>query len=135
MRSYWVATAGALSLALTLVHVIGGGADVHGPILDSALDETLKGFVSVVWHMITACMLLSSAMLLTAACCPSKRSILTLIVIVQYGLFTMIFLFYGVVRFGSVFVMPPWIGFAIITALATIGLWNDKGRVRTKVKS
>lgn len=127
MMSYWIATAGFLSLVLTLVHVIGGGVDVHVPILQSGLSDVLKGYVSVIWHAITATMLMGSVLLLIAAWLPSLRRTLTLIVIIHYGLFTALFVFYGAIRFQSVFVMPPWIGFLIITLVALVGLCKENG--------
>lgn len=120
--SYWVLAAGCLSLAFVLAHVLGGGADVHLPMLASPLSDVLKGYVSVIWHSVTASMLLCSGLLFTAAWRPSLRMALTLVVVIHYGLFAALFLFYGIVRFQSVFVMPQWIGFLLILFIALIGL-------------
>lgn len=123
--SYWLAIAGVLSFAFTLAHIIGGGGEVYSPILESELFDVLKGYVSVIWHGITATMLLCSVLLMIAAWRPSLRVSMTLTVVIHYALFVALFLFYGAVRFQSVFVMPQWIGFAIISSVALAGLWKS----------
>jgi hypothetical protein len=125
MRNNWIAAAGLLSLGLTAIHVVAGGHDVHLPILDSSLSPTLKGFVSVVWHGVTAMLAICTGMLFVAAQDGANRSLLTRLVIGQYMAFVALFLFYGVVRFGSILIMPPWIGFGLISVVAGIGLWAD----------
>lgn len=126
MTNKIIATAGMLSLALTAIHIFGGGADVHAPLLDSNASAVLKGFISVIWHGVTANLLLCSAMLFVAAVYPLHRKMLTWIVIANYVAFAGLFLFYGVTRLGSVLLMLPWIGFAIIVAVAAAGLCMDR---------
>jgi hypothetical protein len=128
MTNKIIATAGTLSLVLTAIHVIGGGADVHVPLLESDASDVLKGFVSVIWHGVTASLLMCSAMLLIAARHRFYRVMLTGLVISNYLAFTGLFLFYGITRLGSVLLMPPWIGFAIIAVVAAVGLSMDKSR-------
>lgn len=121
-----IATAGVLSLLLTAVHVFGGGADVHGPILASELDSVLKGFSSVVWHAVTANLLLCGFMLLYASYNGSVETPFTLIVIAHFMAYAGLFIFYGLSRFGSLFVMMPWIAFLFISAVAMIGIKRGK---------
>ncbi|MGH1540329.1 MAG: hypothetical protein ACRBHB_07895 [Arenicella sp.] len=130
--SYWLVIAGVLSFGFTIAHITGGGDLVHSPILESELSDELKGFVSVIWHGITASMLLCSCLLLISAWRSLHRMVLSLIVAVNYSLFTAIFLFYGVVRFQSVMVMPQWIGFTGIVLVVLMGLWAEKSTI-TKV--
>lgn len=122
MTNKLIATAGVLSFGLTAVHIFGGGADVHVPILESGLSDLLKGYVSVVWHGVTAALIINSILLLIAARRPAVQQLLTSIVIVHYMAFVVLFLFYGITRLGSVILMPPWIGFLIIVAVAALGL-------------
>jgi hypothetical protein len=117
-----IATAGVLSLFLTALHVFGGGADVHGPILASKLDIVLKVFSSVVWHAVTANLLLCSLMLLYASYNKAIQTPFTLIVIAHYLAYAGLFIFYGLSRFDTLFVMMPWIAFLFISAIATIGI-------------
>lgn len=125
-----IATAGILSLALTAIHVIGGGTDVHLPLLESDASDVLKGFVSVVWHGVTVNMFICSVMLLIAAKIPKYRTVMTGLVIANYLAFTGLFLFYGITRLGTVFLMVPWIGFFIIVIVATVGLLPGTSRLK-----
>lgn len=118
--------AAALSLALTAVHVFGGGADVHAPLLQSDASAVNKGFVSVIWHAVTTNMLICTGALFVAAQAPRWRGVLVGIVLCQYGAFIALFLGYGLIRFSSVLVMPPWIGFAVICGVALLGLRPDR---------
>jgi hypothetical protein len=126
MTNKVIATASALSLALTAAHIFGGGGDVHVPLLASDASDVLKGFVSVIWHGVTANLLICSLMLLIAARNQSYRMMLTGLVIANYLAFTGLFLFYGITRLGSVFLMVPWISFATIVSVAAVGLWVDR---------
>lgn len=128
MPNKMLTTAGVLSLALTAIHIIGGGADVHIPLLESNASDVVKGFASVIWHAVTAALLICSVMLLMAANNEKHRIMLTGLVIVHYLAFVGLFLFYGISRFGTVFLMPPWIGFLVIVVVASIGLSVDKSR-------
>ena len=85
----------------------------------------VKGFASVVWHGISVSLFISSVMLLIAARSRSHAHILTWIVIVYYIAFAGLFLFYGFMRFGTVMLMPPWIGFLIIVLMAGAGLYRE----------
>lgn len=122
MTNKLIATAGVLSLGITAVHVVGGGADVHDPILASTLSPLLKGFVSVVWHGVTANLFICSVMLFIASQHTKYCTLLTSLVIANHLSFTALFLFYGIVRLQSVWLMPPWIGFAAIVLVAVLGL-------------
>jgi len=106
--------AAGLSLVLTAVHVFGGGADVHSPILDSDLDPVLKGYVSVVWHGVTANLVICTALLFLAARTVAGRGAFVAIVAAHYTAYVGLFVTYGALRFGSVLVMPPWGLFAVI---------------------
>lgn len=121
-----IATAGVLSLILTAIHVFGGGADVHGPILASELDNVLKGFSSVVWHAVTANLLLCGFMLLYASYNKVVEKPFTLIVIAHFLAYAGLFMFYGLSRFDTLFVMMPWVAFLFISAVATIGISRDR---------
>ena len=126
MTNKGIATASARSLDVTDAHILGGGGDVHVTLLASDASDVLKGFVSVIWHGVTANLLICSLMLLIAARNQSYRMMLTGLVIANYLAFTGLFLFYGITRLGSVFLMVPWISFAIIVSVAAVGLWVDR---------
>jgi hypothetical protein len=135
MMNKAVALAGLLSLILTVIHIVGGGADVHEPILASELDNILKGYSSVIWHGVTANLFLCSAILFYASISKPNLPTLTSIVIVQYLAYAVIFIFYGTTRFGSIMIMPQWIAFLIIPAIATFGIYlshSASGQAPTK---
>lgn len=119
-------TAGVVSIGLTALHVFGGGLEVHMPLLESNASDVIKGFASVVWHSVTAALFLCSVLLFIAAQNRSLRRPFTAIVMIYYLSFATLFLFYGVVRLGSVFVMLPWIVFLLVVLIAAVGLWFDK---------
>lgn len=122
MTNKTLLVAGVLSLGLTAVHVFGGGPDVHVPLLESEIPDVLKGIVSVIWHAVTANLLLCSIMLFMAAQRANSRALLTGLVVAQYSAYVGLFLFYGLTRLGSVLLMPPWIGFLVIIGVALFGL-------------
>ena len=124
-----IATAGILSAILTAIHIFGGGADVHAPILASELDPLMKGYSSVLWHGITASLALCSAILLLAAKRERERELLTWIVILQFAAFAAIFAFYGITRFGTLFLMPQWIAFLIIIGVSLGGIYMHRKQV------
>ncbi len=123
MTNKLIAAAGVLSLFLGAVHVFGGGPDVHDPLLSADITPLLKGYVSVIWHAVTAAIFLCSGLLLVAARRRDVSGLLAGIVIVYYAAFAGLFLFYGITRLGSVFLMPQWTAFLIIAVLAAVGLF------------
>jgi len=124
--SYWISAAGVLSLVFVMFHIFGGGSGVHEPLLNSAQSVELKGYVSVIWHGVTASMLLCAALFLIAARNLRLRKALTLVAVVQFAAFAALFIFYGLTRMGSVLVMPQWIGFLLIAGVALVGLYVDQ---------
>ncbi len=134
MGKYLIGLAGVLSVGIAFVHVIGGGLDVHSPILSSDLSDLLKGYVSVLWHGVTSAIILGSVLLLIAAWHQPVRVTLTLIVIAQYAAFAGVFIYYGILRFQSVVEMPPWIGFCVIISTAMVGLWVDNRDMKRSMK-
>ena len=125
-----IATAGILSAILTAIHIFGGGADVHAPILSSQLDPLLKGYSSVLWHGITASLAICSVILLLAAKRQNERELLTWIVIAQFVAFALIFAFYGITRFGTLFLMPQWIAFLIIIGVSLGGIYTHRKQAK-----
>ncbi len=117
-----IALAGALSLALTAIHVFGGGNDVHVPLLQTNASDVLKGFTSVIWHAVTANMLICTGMLFIAAKNKHQSALLAGLVIANYLSYVGLFVFYGITRFSSLFVMVPWIGFLIISVVTMLGI-------------
>lgn len=135
MTNKWIATTAVLSFGLTGVHVIGGGADVHAPLLTSDLSVLLKGYASVLWHAATANLLICSIMLAVACRDVTQHKMLISFVNLQFLAFAGLFLFYGETRLGSVFVMPQWIAFLGLVALALAGLRAERRATTARVRA
>lgn len=119
---YWMLAAAGLSAVLLLAHVIGGGRDVHVPMLESELGTLLKAYVSIIWHAATALLAIGSVALLWAAL--GKGDGMAIAILMQYLAVAGLFLFYGVSRLKSIWVMPQWTAFLLISALGGVGLWS-----------
>ena len=120
--NYWLLAAGIAALATFGIHVFMGGPAIEGPMLASALDPALKSVWSVVWHMVSAVLLLSAIAFSWAAARPAVSLQIATFPLAASVSFIGIFLFYGVLRHQSVTVMPQWILFLVISVLAGIGL-------------
>lgn len=53
---------GSFTLALTVVHMVGGGRSVLRPMLGAQFDPVARATMHVVWHAITAQLLMSGAL-------------------------------------------------------------------------
>lgn len=121
-----LAIAALLTLGLNGVHIFAGGADVHAPLLQSDASEVNKGFVSVLWHAVTANLSICAGMLAIAAFNPKWAMPLSISVLAQFVAMTVLFLGYGMARFGTVMLMPPWIGFVVLSFVVTLGLFTQR---------
>jgi len=120
--NYWILAATALSALLLVAHVFGGGKEVHVPMLESGLNRLLKAYTSVIWHAITAILAIGTGALLWAAL--GRGSGMALVIALQYLAFVGLFLAYGISRLKSVWVMPQWTAFLLISTLTGVGLWS-----------
>lgn len=130
----WIASAGAFSTATIFLHIIGGGADVHVPILEGDLSVILKAYVSVLWHAVTVILVINSAALLVAAAQESTRRTIVWLVVGQYFGYAGLFIFYGLERLGTILLMPQWVFFLGISGLALMGLRSTSRPNDTKVE-
>lgn len=118
----WLAGAGGLAGMITLAHIIGGGVDVHRPLLESQADAELGAYISVLWHGVTAALLLMTVALGVATFAPQHRPALAWVGIALSGAFAMMFIGYGLQRLESVMIMPQWTVFLLIALLAIVGI-------------
>jgi len=117
-----VLSAGMLSVLTLFAHVFAGGPEIHVPVLESDLPLELKAIFSVVWHAVTAVLVINSAALFLAAGSKSIEKILVLFVSSQYLVFAALFVFYGITHLGTLLPMPQWSVFLLMPALALAGL-------------
>ncbi len=122
--NYWILSAAGLSTLVLLAHVIGGGQDVHRPILNSELNDELKAYSSIIWHSATALLAIGSLSLLWAGMGNHYADGMAFVILLQYIAFAGLFIFYGITRLDSVWIMPQWTAFILIPALGGIGLWR-----------
>lgn len=120
-RNRPLALSGILALFYCGVHVFAGGPEIHGPAIASDLEPLVKGVFSVVWHGITAMMLLSALALLWLSGNENQKA-LGWLVVFQFFAMAALFVFYGISRFGDLTTMPQWTGFLVIGAVAAWGL-------------
>lgn len=123
MNRWMLAAAGALLLT-TWVHVYLGGPEIHHVIQVSDLPPDLRALSAVLWHAVTIALLVFAAGCIWLARTPNPALVL-LIGAIQVG-YAGLFLFYGVTRLGTLWVMPQWIIFLLVPALMVIGLRRDR---------
>lgn len=118
MNRYLLAAA-IMSFLTMLVHVFLGGPEVLDPGLASPLDDVWKGVFVVVWHAVSAILLINAVALGFAARGQGAKPV-ALLVAAQYLAFTALFLFYGATMLGTLWPMPQWI---IFIAISAVILW------------
>ena len=118
MNRYLLAAA-IMSFLTMLVHVFLGGPEVLDPGLASPLDDVWKAVFIVIWHAVTAVLLINAIALAIAARAAGAMPV-ALLVAAQYLAFTALFLFYGATMLGTLWPMPQWI---IFIAIAAVILW------------
>jgi hypothetical protein len=114
--------AACLSIFTFGVHVFLGGPEIHVPLLASNASDLVRAVGSVIWHAVSALLLLNSLALFYAASKPLMAKPLVILVVFQYLSFVALFTGYGLARFGSITVMPQWTGFLVMSALALWGI-------------
>jgi hypothetical protein len=88
----WFLAAGALAAATTAVHATAGGRSIVRPLLAGSLPDEPRRTLHVVWHLVTADLLLSSAALLFLAWTHAPSTALALFIGAQYLAYTAVFL-------------------------------------------
>jgi hypothetical protein len=118
----WLLSAGIAALLLDLVHIFPGGREIHRPMVASHWPEPAKAVWSVVWHAVTAVMALGGLALIAAAFLPEHALALSLLPIALFLTAAGLFIVYGLNRLGTLRILPQWVAFLAISALALAGL-------------
>lgn len=84
--------------------------------------EPAKAVWSVVWHAVTAVMAFGGLALIAAGLMPDLALALAALPLALFLSAAALFLFYGIKRLGTVWVLPQWVAFLAISALALVGL-------------
>jgi membrane protein YdbS with pleckstrin-like domain len=88
----WLLTAGGIAAATTLIHATAGGRTIVRPLLRSEMAAEPKRTLHVVWHMVTADLLLTSIALLALAFATAPSPALVLFIAAQYLAYAAVFL-------------------------------------------
>ena len=118
----WIFYAGLVSGATFFIHLIGGEPGFHIPALQSNLNAELKSLLSVIWHGTTAMLALNSLALLWASKHGDYKKPVVLLIVGQYASLAFVFIFYGLLRHGSLIPMPQWTILFVVAGLALAGL-------------
>ncbi|MDZ4087236.1 MAG: hypothetical protein U1E69_10590 [Tabrizicola sp.] len=118
----WLLAAGVAALVLDLVHIFRGGREIHRPMVAAQWPEPAKAVWSVVWHAATAVMALGGLALIAAGLFPDQALVLAALPVALFVSTAALFLFYGIKRLGTIWVLPQWVAFLGISALAVTGL-------------
>jgi len=119
----------ALLSFLTLgAHIFGGQPEIMVPVFESELSNYLKTILMVIWHAVSAILIINSAALLFASLKNQHRLTIVNIISIQYLFWAALFIFYGIKNLGTLWTMPQWIAFILIPALALWGLKQNKKR-------
>lgn len=113
--------AAGLMVLTALVHLFLGGPDVHAPMLALTEGSELAIYVSVLWHGISAVLILTALAFALAARDVGRN---WLAVALAGGLslaMAAVFFGYGLVYVRSIWIAPQWVVFVAIAGLA---LWG-----------
>lgn len=121
--NYWYLAAGSLMALTAMLHVFGGGPEIHVPIQASDLSDYLRAISAVLWHAVTVILVVFAAAYLWCARnpAPSAAAVVALMGVVQLG-FSGVFLFYGFAILNSPWPMSQWVIFLTITAISAVGM-------------
>jgi hypothetical protein len=120
----WTRISAALMAFTFLIHVIAGGKGVHAPLQAALTDPGLAAFAALLWHAVTVVLAVSAVgiWVLANRQDPALEAILSAI---QLGL-AALFIFYGLTRLGTLFLMPQWIIFLAIPLLTRFGQSRER---------
>jgi len=121
-KNMWLLAASAISFATIGLHVIGGTPEIMSPLYASNTPKLSVGIAEVMWNQITLLLAIGSWVFWRAANRPQKAFELTIAMIVLYLGITLLFIGSGLSMFASLWVMPQWVLFLAMAALAIIGL-------------
>ncbi|MFJ7295705.1 hypothetical protein [Streptomyces collinus] len=119
----WLFAAGTVAAATALIHIIAGGRDVVRPLLAGPLPAEPTRTLHVVWHFVSADLLLSAAALIVVSLRAEPHAPLVLFIAAQYFAYTAAFLVGTLTAPWTrpLLRLPQWMLLLPIGTLATIG--------------
>lgn len=113
-----------LTMALTFfVHIFAGGPELYGPLRASSLSTIEIATFCVVWHFTSMQLFLLAVALFFLAKYPNL-ALFCFTLVTAIG-FAALFIGYGIIDLGSIWLMPQWIAFAVVSALMIWGRWTS----------
>jgi hypothetical protein len=103
------------------VHTFVGTPSVAGPLLESSMDPVAKYTNYYCWHGVTVVLAVMAGGYLYAALMPEGRDVAVLVTIVSAG-FCLLGIGLVIQKKQTTKDMPQWVLFAIISAVAALGL-------------
>ena len=125
----WILSASILAGLTLLIHTFGGELLFHTPALQSDLSIENKVVLSVIWHSITSVLALSFVAFIFAARSMRNNNPLLIFIAAQYAAIACLFIGFGLLRLGSLAVMPQWSILLLIVALTLIGTRNNTTKI------
>lgn len=125
--SKFIASAALVSGLTLIAHFFGGGPEYHTTAWLSDMSIDQKTIYSLLWHAITALLLVNTVALVIAARGVYQRP-LVLLVVAQYLAIGGLFIFFGLQNLGTIWQQPQWIAFTLISALAMFGLFRTNAQ-------
>ncbi len=120
---YFTLAAGAVLAATAALHVFAGGPEIHQPIQGSALSAPLRAISAVLWHTVTALIVICAVALMW--CSRHRNPALEWVILALNLSFAGLFLFYGLTLLGNISEMPQWVLFVLPSALMMISWRRD----------
>ncbi|MFF5447552.1 hypothetical protein [Streptomyces sp. NPDC012888] len=119
----WLLTAGGIGAATTVIHILAGGRSIVRPLLGSEVAVEPKRTLHVVWHMVTADLLLSSGALLALAFAAAPSTALVLFIAAQFFAYAAVFLIVTLTADWRrpLLQLPQWMLLLPVAILALIG--------------
>lgn len=113
---------GALWIFTALVHATLGGREVLRPVLQGDVSQTAKGTMQVAWHLLTWQFFVLGGLGGGVLFMPAQRAAYGTLSAALSGGFALLFLVYGIQRFGNPWRLPQWMLFLPILGLSIASL-------------
>lgn len=117
-----ILAAAALSALTLAAHFFGGGPQYHTPAMASSLSIEDKTVYTVIWHAVTAILVINTLAFAHATYSRKFRTGFVFLTSAQYLSWGFLFVYFGLTRLGDLWTLPQWIAFFLIPAVAIWGL-------------
>ncbi len=120
IKNYYWFWGGLITLFTAVLHTVGGGVALVGPLLNSSLDIQTKTELHSVWHLITV-LLFATAYVILVNCRKQKAEDTALVIRYISYLFMLFGLVFILVSLYHMTFAPQWILFFPIGLLLILG--------------